>query len=224
MSRTTSYASGSRFSTSVIARARARLSPARTPAASVSRVHSRRAATSRIVVRRTGRSRGRLRPCSNTALRDGRADCLDRKLTRDGADVLGFHIPAGAVGHRLERVGREVLTRAPGELAAERFLARRALGEGLPDLARRDRRAVAGDLFVGADAGRAGVALRARLSGKSLFALRTRQPGIALRALRSRESLVSLRALRPNRERARTEVGSVERAVLHLGSGDGVRP
>src|SRR5918994_1533030 len=45
MSRTRSCASGSRFSTSVIARASARLSPERTPAASVSRVQSRRAAT-----------------------------------------------------------------------------------------------------------------------------------------------------------------------------------
>src|SRR5919197_4049584 len=44
MSRTTSYASGSEFSTSVIARASARFSPARTPAASDSRVKSRRAA------------------------------------------------------------------------------------------------------------------------------------------------------------------------------------
>src|SRR5262245_15634206 len=44
MSRTSSYASGSEFSTSEIARASARLSPARTPAASDSRVQSRRAA------------------------------------------------------------------------------------------------------------------------------------------------------------------------------------
>src|SRR5512133_4305676 len=51
MSRTTSYASGSRFSTSVIARASARLSPARTPSASVSRVQSRRPAIAAMLVR-----------------------------------------------------------------------------------------------------------------------------------------------------------------------------
>src|SRR6476646_3412913 len=45
-SRTSSYASGSPFSTSVIARASASRSPSRTPAASVSPVHSRRRATS----------------------------------------------------------------------------------------------------------------------------------------------------------------------------------
>src|SRR5215211_255467 len=56
MSRTTSYASGSRFSTRVIARASARLSPERTPAARVSRVQSRRAATAGL--RRARRCRG----------------------------------------------------------------------------------------------------------------------------------------------------------------------
>src|SRR6266545_1915769 len=50
MSRTTSYASGSPFSTRVIARARARLSPARTPSASVSRVQCRRPAMGRMLV------------------------------------------------------------------------------------------------------------------------------------------------------------------------------
>src|SRR5512132_2135527 len=50
MSRTTSYASGSPFSTSVIARASARLSPARTPSASVSRVQSRRSAIAAMLV------------------------------------------------------------------------------------------------------------------------------------------------------------------------------
>src|ERR671935_1326828 len=49
MSRTSSYATGSEFSTSVIARASARFSPARTPAASDSCVNSRRRATPQIV-------------------------------------------------------------------------------------------------------------------------------------------------------------------------------
>ena len=74
---TTSYASGSPFSTSVIARASARRSPLRTPAARVSRVQSRRPATRRsswqtLRPARARRPPARARACSRRPRRGRR--------------------------------------------------------------------------------------------------------------------------------------------------------
>src|SRR4051812_14699494 len=78
MSRTRSRATGSRFSTSVIARASARLSPARTPSASASRLHSRRFATAETV-----------------GLRDAGGDGGARACERGGEEVVLLRRPDG---------------------------------------------------------------------------------------------------------------------------------
>src|SRR4051794_14712832 len=214
MSRTTSYASGSRFSTSVIARARARLSPARTPAASDSRVQSRRFAMRRIV-------------CGSAAglLDDVRADRPDDERLRRRLRVMCEDVPACAVVRR-KRLGRRQL-HACRVAAADRLLARGAVRHpvrvavGGKARARRDE-------LVAADAA-AGIALVALVALLAPLALRPGHSPLApradraLRPRRARVALLSFESLLTGGHRTRLEVGGVERAVLHLGACDGVR-
>ena len=114
MSATRSYASGSPFSTRVIARASARRSPVRTPAARVSRVQSRRPATAATLVgvRRARPVRApRLRRLAGEHVR---ATERGDRTERDGA--AGPHparfrpracnAPASTIPTPIERVGR----------------------------------------------------------------------------------------------------------------------